>query len=35
MPRLKPLNIDYYYELVIMPTGITLPKTGFNNLADD
>ena len=34
MPRVKPMDIDHYYELVIMPTGTTLPKTGFTNLPD-
>lgn len=31
MPRIKALNIDYYYELVIMPTGTTITQTGFSN----
>lgn len=35
MPRLKALSIDFYYELVIMPTGTILPQTGFDNIADD
>ena len=34
MPRVGPLNIDYYYELVIEPVGTVLPQTGFSNLAD-
>lgn len=28
------MDIDHYYELVIMPTGTVLPTTGFNNQLD-
>lgn len=33
-PRTKPLSINNYYELVIMPTGIGLTQTGFSNAFD-
>ena len=34
MPRIKPLSIFSYYELVILPTGPSLPQTGFDNYFD-
>lgn len=34
MPRIKPLSYQNYYELVVMPTGVTLAQAGYNNVAD-
>ena len=34
MPRIKHLSIFSYYELVILPTGPSLPQTGFDNYFD-
>ena len=32
MPRIRPLSINYYYELIIMPVDIGLTQAGYNNI---